>query len=71
MVALYHYPWFYVDCFVGENVKDLMFRIVALTFNQMVASEISGRNNREAKSIGNNLSKYVSLGNLKSTWTYT
>jgi len=39
----------------GENVKDLMFRVVALTFNQMVASETSGRNNREAKSIGNNL----------------
>lgn len=42
---------------LGENVKDLMFRVVALTFNQMVASETSGRNNREAKSIGNNLSK--------------
>ncbi|XP_067933748.1 ras-related protein Rab-34-like [Watersipora subatra] len=36
----------------GESVKQLMFRLVALTFNQMVKLEMSERNAQTTKSIG-------------------
>ena len=34
-------------------MRELMFRVVALTFNQMVKTEVSGRSNQTAKTIGN------------------
>ncbi|KAF6024617.1 RAB34 [Bugula neritina] len=39
----------------GENIREIVFRVVALTFNQMVKQEMEERGNLAAKSIGNNL----------------